>query len=350
MQQKMSSARWMSVRSSSAGRRCSRWMHFIVDRQREFFEKGWSSSSPSAAPRGGRCRRHARVHHQPGDEREVGPDAAPGPIRPCSSLLCPQHRAGWRTPRRAPSRRSSRSWWVTSPPPPPSPDQQIVHLFQEQGCRSPAGRSRSTATGSASSSPGCGSAYEPAAPDLSHRRQRPDPAKDEAENLPSWCACAASALGPAGFGFEVIIVDDGVHRRHPGRPGRPARTPPLAAGACITARQRGIADALRTSRRGAQHVLSSSPGDRSTSPGGHSRAWWYRSSPATADIVTGTKQKHEKAFVSSVAQRLLCWLFKVCHRPQLGEGVPTRDHGTCSRFVLIGTAIWWSVGGREGIA
>jgi len=36
------------------------------------------------------------------------------------------------------------------------------------------------------------------------------PAKDEAANLPEFIQLCAAALGPAGFSFEVVVVDDGV--------------------------------------------------------------------------------------------------------------------------------------------
>jgi glycosyltransferase involved in cell wall biosynthesis len=35
------------------------------------------------------------------------------------------------------------------------------------------------------------------------------PAKDEAPNLPEFVRLCAEALGPAGFTFEVVIVNDG---------------------------------------------------------------------------------------------------------------------------------------------
>jgi glycosyltransferase involved in cell wall biosynthesis len=35
------------------------------------------------------------------------------------------------------------------------------------------------------------------------------PAKDEAENLPEFLRQCAAALGPAGFTYEVVVVNDG---------------------------------------------------------------------------------------------------------------------------------------------
>ena len=35
------------------------------------------------------------------------------------------------------------------------------------------------------------------------------PAKDEAPNLPEFVRLCAEALAPAGFSFEVVIVNDG---------------------------------------------------------------------------------------------------------------------------------------------
>ena len=39
------------------------------------------------------------------------------------------------------------------------------------------------------------------------------PAKDEAPNLPEFLRLCAEALGPAGFSFEVVIVNDGSRDR-----------------------------------------------------------------------------------------------------------------------------------------
>ncbi|MEO8448951.1 MAG: DPM/DPG synthase family glycosyltransferase [Gemmatimonadota bacterium] len=137
------------------------------------------------------------------------------------------------------------------------------------------------------------------------------PAKDEAENLPEFVRLCAEALGPAGFSFEVIVVDDG------SRDGTQVVLSQLSAQypflrVVTHRRQRGIADALR-SASDISHgdVLVFYPADLQYRP---------EDVPTLvepilkgeADIVTGSKQgKYEKAFVSSVYNSLCRWLFGV---------------------------------------
>ena len=137
------------------------------------------------------------------------------------------------------------------------------------------------------------------------------PAKDEAENLPEFFRLCAEALGPAGFSFEVVVVDDGsrdntalvLERQRLQYPFLVTVTHP---------RQRGIADALRSAGDAARgDVFGFYPADLQYLP---------EDIPTLvepilagrADIVTGTKQgKYEMAFVSGVYNTLCRWLFGV---------------------------------------
>jgi glycosyltransferase involved in cell wall biosynthesis len=137
------------------------------------------------------------------------------------------------------------------------------------------------------------------------------PAKDESENLPEFLRLCAEALGPAGFTFEVVVVDDGsrdntalvLERQRLQYPFLVTVTHP---------RQRGIADALRSAGDAARgDVFVFYPADLQYLP---------EDIPTLvepilagkADIVTGTKQgKYEKAFVSGVYNTLCRWLFGV---------------------------------------
>jgi len=137
------------------------------------------------------------------------------------------------------------------------------------------------------------------------------PAKDEAENLPELIRQCGAALGAAGFGFEVVVIDDG------STDATPAVLQQLqAASPWLTSvthrRQRGIADALRSGADAARgNILVFYPGDLQYLPEDIPRLV----APilaGDADIVTGTKQgKYEKAFVSSVYNVLCRWLFGV---------------------------------------
>jgi glycosyltransferase involved in cell wall biosynthesis len=137
------------------------------------------------------------------------------------------------------------------------------------------------------------------------------PAKDEAANLPEFLQLCAAALGPAGFSYEVIVVDDGSRDETPRVLRELKATYPFLR-VVTHRRQRGIADALRSAGDAARgDVFVFYPADLQYLP---------EDIPALvspilegrADIVTGTKQgKYEKAFVSGIYNRLCRALFGV---------------------------------------
>ena len=159
------------------------------------------------------------------------------------------------------------------------------------------------------------------------------PAKDEAPNLPEFLQRCAEALGPSGFSFEVIVVNDG-SRDGSDRVLRDLERQYPFLSVITHRRQRGIADSLRSAgdiARGDVFVFY--PADLQYLP---------EDIPALvapildgrADIVTGTKQgKYEKAFVSNVYNVLCRWLFGVrvadlnsvkAYRREVMLGVPLR--------------------------
>jgi glycosyltransferase involved in cell wall biosynthesis len=159
------------------------------------------------------------------------------------------------------------------------------------------------------------------------------PAKDEAANLPEFLRLCAEAMGPAGFTFEVVIVNDG-SRDDSGRVlGELERTYPFLR-VVTHRRQRGIADALRSAGDMARgDIFVFYPADLQYLPEDIPRLV----APVLegrADIVTGTKQgKYEKAFVSGVYNTLCRWLFGVqvtdlnsvkAYRREVMQGVPLR--------------------------
>ena len=160
------------------------------------------------------------------------------------------------------------------------------------------------------------------------------PAKDEAENLPTFMEQASAVFGSEPQRYEVIVIDDGsvdeswsVLQRLAGeypflRPVRHAVT-------------RGIADALRTGylhSRGS--ILVFYPADLQYKPEDIPRLV----APIVngeSDIVAGYKEgrRYEKAFVSGVYNRLSRSLFKVnardlnsvkAYRREVMDALPNR--------------------------
>ena len=159
------------------------------------------------------------------------------------------------------------------------------------------------------------------------------PAKDEADNLPEFLQRCAAALTPAGFSFEVIIINDG-SRDASDRVLRELERQYPFLRVVSHRRQRGIADSLRSAGDVARgDVFVFYPADLQYLP---------EDIPGLvapilegrADIVTGTKQgRYEKAFVSHVYNTLCRWLFGVrvtdlnsvkAYRREVMLGVPLR--------------------------
>ncbi|MFN8581880.1 MAG: glycosyltransferase [Gemmatimonadaceae bacterium] len=137
------------------------------------------------------------------------------------------------------------------------------------------------------------------------------PAKDEAQNLPLFMEQAEAALAGTDASYEVIVIDDGsdddtwdvlesLKTRYPFLRTVRHRS------------RRGIADALRTGYlQSAGRILVFYPADLQFKPEDIPRLV----APilaGEADMVTGYKQgKYEKAFVSSIYNRLSRMLFNV---------------------------------------
>ncbi len=141
------------------------------------------------------------------------------------------------------------------------------------------------------------------------------PAKDEAENLPEFLRCCAEALEPAGFTFEVVVVDDGSRDATPQLLQELAGRHPWLR-TVQHRRQRGLAEARRSAGDAAQgDIFVFYPADLQYLPQDIPRLV-QPILEGQADIVTGTKQgRYEKAFVSGVYNRLCRWLF----------GIPAED-------------------------
>lgn len=137
------------------------------------------------------------------------------------------------------------------------------------------------------------------------------PAKDEAENLPTFLDLCAQMIAAQAVGYEVVVIDDG------SRDGTATVLETLRAThpflRVVRHRaQRGIADALRSGYLAARgDILVFYPADLQFLPEDIPRLC----APILADdadMVTGFKQgKYEKAFVSRIYNGLSRSLFDV---------------------------------------
>jgi glycosyltransferase involved in cell wall biosynthesis len=159
------------------------------------------------------------------------------------------------------------------------------------------------------------------------------PAKDEADNLPEFLQRCAAALSPAGFSFEVIIVNDGSRDASDRILRELERQYPFLR-VVSHRRQRGIADSLRSAGDVARgDIFVFYPADLQYLPD-DIPGLVAPVLEGRADIVTGTKQgKYEKAFVSNVYNTLCRLLFGVrvtdlnsvkAYRREVMAGVPLR--------------------------
>jgi glycosyltransferase involved in cell wall biosynthesis len=168
------------------------------------------------------------------------------------------------------------------------------------------------------------------------------PAKDEADNLPEFLQRCAQALTPAGFSFEVIVVNDGSRDGTDRILRELSRQYPFLE-VVTHRRQLGIAEALRSAGDVARgDVFVFYPADLQYLPD-DIPALVAPILEGKADIVTGTKQgKYEKAFVSNVYNGLCRWLFGVnvtdlnsvkAYRRDVMNGVPLRPDW--HRFMVV---------------
>ena len=337
---KMNSANWMIQAIEQRRQTMLKVMNFIVDRQRDYFEKGIEFLKPLTLREVAEViNMHESTVSRVTNEKYV---QTPRGVLPLKFFFSSALATASGEDASARSIRAKLQKMVGEENPSSrSPTSRSSTSSRNRGSRSLAGRSPSTATSWAFCRRECGSAYDPA------RRRDPGvsvlvPAKDEAANLPEFLRLCADALGPAGFSFEVVVVNDGSRDESPRVLRDLARTylsagrhPPCASGASPT-------PCAPPATWPGGDIFVFYPADLQYLP---------EDIPALvapilegrADIVTGTKQgKYEKAFVSSVYNRLCRALFGVrvtdlnsvkAYRREVMADVPMRPDW--HRFMVV---------------
>lgn len=159
------------------------------------------------------------------------------------------------------------------------------------------------------------------------------PARDEAENLPTFLDLCAEAFAGRPERYEVIVVDDGSRDATPAVLAAAMARHPFVR----TVRHRsgrGIADALRSGYLAARSdILVFYPADLQFKPEDIPRLV-APIRAGEADIVTGRKEgKYDKAFVSGVYNLLSRVLFNIpvrdlnnvkAYRREIMDGQPAR--------------------------
>jgi glycosyltransferase involved in cell wall biosynthesis len=168
------------------------------------------------------------------------------------------------------------------------------------------------------------------------------PAKDEAENLPEFVAQCRAVLADVPYACEVVIVNDGSEDDTGAVLERLAAEHPFVRVVTHRTRQ-GIADALRSAGEAARgDIFVFYPADLQFLPA-EIPTLVEPVRQGEADIVTGAKQgDYDKAFVSSVYNRLCRWLFGVrvtdlnavkAYRREIMSVVPARPDW--HRFMVV---------------
>jgi glycosyltransferase involved in cell wall biosynthesis len=168
------------------------------------------------------------------------------------------------------------------------------------------------------------------------------PAKDEAENLPEFVRLCAEALAEQPYDCEIVIVNDGSEDETAAVLDRLQADHGFLR--VVTHRMRqGIADALRSAADAATgRIFVFYPADLQFLPV-EIPTLVAPIRAGEADIVTGAKQgAYEKAFVSSVYNRLCRWLFGIrvtdlnavkAYRREVAAIVPRRPDW--HRFIVV---------------
>lgn len=168
------------------------------------------------------------------------------------------------------------------------------------------------------------------------------PAKDEAENLAEFVTQCRAALAGVPYACEVVIVNDGSEDDSAVVLDRLAAEHPFVRVVTHRTRQ-GIAEALRSAGEAARgDIFVFYPADLQFLPA-EIPTLVEPVRAGEADIVTGAKQgDYEKAFVSSVYNRLCRWLFGLrvtdlnavkAYRREVMGAVPARPDW--HRFMVV---------------
>ncbi len=243
---KMNSANWMIQAIEQRRQTMLKVMNFIVDRQRDFFEKGIEYLKPLTLREVAEViNMHESTVSRVTNEKYV---QTPRGVLPLKFFFSSALATASGEEASARSIRAKLQKMVADEDSgKPLTDQQIVASLPGAGHPDRPAHRRQVP----------GPARDPAGAHAEARMTLPAealdvsvlvPAKDEAPNLPEFVRLCAEALVPAGFSFEVVIVNDG-SRDDSARVLRDLEREYSFLRVVTHRRQRGIADALRSARR-----------------------------------------------------------------------------------------------------
>ncbi len=226
----------------------------------------------------------------------------------------------------------------------PRPAGGAVGAHAEAGLTRPRLWPRSIVAGTAQPTAGTGHVDEPRLPSCvvrrAVRRVGARPGQGRGREPPAVHGAGRGGLRPPAVGYEVIVIDDGSDGRHLGRaaPASPSSTPSCASRA--TASGRGIADALRTGylarQRRRPRLLSGRPAVQARGHPAPRRADPRRRGRHGHRLQAG--EVREGVRLADLQRAQSRALPRPGQGPQLGQGVPARDHGDACRSARTGTA------------
>ncbi len=303
---KMNSANWMIQAIEQRRQTMLKVMNFIVDRQRDFFEKGVEYLKPLT------LREVAEVinMHESTVSRVTNEKYVQTPARraPAQVLLLERavHRVRRGRQRPLDPRQAAEDGRRGGQRPSRSPTSRSCISSRSRGSRSPGARSPSTATSSASCRPGCASGYDPRGR-RGAGRQRPRSGQGRGGQSPRVRPALRRGAGPRRLHASKSSSWTTARATISARCSRDLERQYPFLRVVTHRRQRGIADALRSAGDVARgDIFVFYPADLQYLPGRHPgpgarRSWTTRPTSSPAPSRESTRRRSSPASTTGSA-------------------------------------------------